>query len=65
MLRPTLPGIIEEGAEAVMGGRKARRFSILGSAGSFSEYVHGRLTDNDVHLPYSLNETMRIRLVAS
>ena len=62
MVRPRCANVMEEAEAAVLGGRKARRFSILGSAGSFSDYVGGRRCDNDVRLPNELDATRRIRL---
>ena len=59
LLRPRLEGVIERGAESVTGGRKARRFSTLGSTWSFSEYVAGRTCDNDVNLPFSSGDARR------
>lgn len=52
MIRPKIDGLIKEGREAVLSGRKARRFETLGSRRSFLEYVAGRSSDNDVVLPY-------------
>lgn len=52
-LRPRLPGVMEQGLEAVLGGRKARRFEMLGTTWKFSEYVAGSADDNDVTLPYT------------
>jgi 3',5'-cyclic AMP phosphodiesterase CpdA len=51
-VRPRLTGVMEEGLQAVLGGRKARRFGKLGAVRSFSDYVGGRATDNDCILPY-------------
>jgi 3',5'-cyclic AMP phosphodiesterase CpdA len=51
-LRPRIPGLMEQGLEAVMGGRKAQRYATLGTARSFDDYVAGRTSDNDAILPY-------------
>lgn len=51
-LRPRIPGVIEAGKEAVMVGRKARRYGTLGSSQSFLQYVEGRPSDNEIVLPY-------------
>ncbi|MBI4818975.1 MAG: metallophosphoesterase [Deltaproteobacteria bacterium] len=52
-LRPRLDRVTEEGLAAVMSGRKARRYSSLGSSRSFLDYVAGSPQDNDVILPFS------------
>jgi 3',5'-cyclic AMP phosphodiesterase CpdA len=49
---PRMPGTVEAGREAVMTGRKAQRFELLGSQRSFLQYVSGRSIDTDVVLPY-------------
>ncbi|MEQ8274771.1 MAG: metallophosphoesterase [Deltaproteobacteria bacterium] len=51
-LIPRIEGLIDEGREAVLHGRKARRFATLGARRSFLQYVEGRQSDNDVILPY-------------
>lgn len=51
-LVPRVPGIVEEGRDAVLYGRKARRYATLGAMGSFLEYVQGAADDNEVLLPY-------------
>lgn len=52
-IRPRAAGILEEGREAVMTGRKAQRYGALGSQRTFLQYVAGRGVDNDVVLPYA------------
>ncbi len=52
-IRPRLPGMHEAAAQAVLGGRKARRFQILGSTGSFVDYVGGRPQDVSALLPHT------------
>ncbi len=52
LLRPELDGLIEEGREAVLTGRKARRFATLGTRRDFLDYIEGQPTDNHVFLPY-------------
>lgn len=49
---PRMPGTIEAGREAVMTGRKAQRFEMLGSQRSFLQYVSGRAVDTEGLLPY-------------
>lgn len=49
---PRLPGVVDEGREAVLYGRKARRYATLGAKRSFLEYVHGGPGDLEVVLPY-------------
>ena len=56
-IRPRCIEVVDQGQRAVQGGRKARRFSTLGSARAFSSYVGGRPEDNDAILPY--NPTLR------
>lgn len=51
-LVPRIPGLVEEGRAAVLTGRKARRYAILGTRRDFLHYVSGRTSDNDVVLPY-------------
>jgi len=51
-IRPRLEGIIDEGLQAVLTGRKARRFETLGASRSFTDYVRGRRGDNEAVLPY-------------
>lgn len=51
-LRPRIEGLIDEGRDAVLLGRKARRFATLGTRRSFLQYVEGRQSDNDILLPY-------------
>lgn len=51
-LVPRLEGLIDEGREAVLHGRKARRFATLGTRRTFLQYVEGRQSDNEVVLPY-------------
>ncbi len=51
-LEPRLAGIIDEGREAVLHGRKARRYATLGTSRTFLQYVEGRHSDNQVILPY-------------
>jgi 3',5'-cyclic AMP phosphodiesterase CpdA len=51
-LRPRIVGLAEESREAVLDGRKARRFATLGAGRSFLEYVEGRAADNAAFLPY-------------
>lgn len=51
-IRPRIEGLLEEGRQAVLFGRKARRFGMLGSNHSFLDYVAGRPQDNDAVLPY-------------
>lgn len=52
MLRPQIPGLLEEGRAAILTGRKAQRYGSLGARRSFLQYVAGRATDNEVVLPY-------------
>lgn len=49
---PRIDGLLEEGREAVLYGRKARRFATLGASGTFLDYVRGGPGDNEVLLPY-------------
>jgi 3',5'-cyclic AMP phosphodiesterase CpdA len=51
-MQPRMPQLLEEAREAVMTGRKAQRFELLGSQRSFLQYVSGRGTDNEALLPY-------------
>jgi 3',5'-cyclic-AMP phosphodiesterase len=51
-LHPRLQGLVDEGREAVLNGRKARRYATLGSSRDFLAYVQGRASDNDIVLPY-------------
>jgi 3',5'-cyclic AMP phosphodiesterase CpdA len=51
-VRPRLAGVLDEGLQAVLGGRKAQRFGKLGSLRTFSDYVTGRASDNETLLPY-------------
>lgn len=51
-ITPRLPGVIEEGQDAVLYGRKARRFATLGAPGDFLEYLRGGAQDANVVLPY-------------
>lgn len=51
-LQPRIPGIVEAGREAVLVGRKARRYATLGSSQTFLQYVEGRPSDNEIILPY-------------
>ena len=37
---------------AVLTGRKARRYAMLGASRDFLQYVSGRGSDNDIVLPY-------------
>ena len=52
-LQPRIEGVLDEAAEAVLGGRKARRFSTLGSTWAFAEYLRGRLCDASAVLPHT------------
>jgi len=49
---PRIPGLVEEGRDAVLYGRKARRYATLGAMGSFLDYVAGGPADTEVVLPY-------------
>ncbi len=49
---PRIEGLVEAGQEAVLYGRKARRFATLGTSGTFLDYVRGAPGDNEVLLPY-------------
>ncbi len=51
-LIPEVPGLLDEGRQAVLTGRKARRYATLGSRRDFLGYVRGRSSDNDIVLPY-------------
>jgi hypothetical protein len=52
-LSPRVPGLLEESREAVLSGRKARRFSLLGAERGFLDYVEGRATDRACFLPHA------------
>lgn len=52
-IHPRLAGVREESLTAVMSGRKAQRYELLGTRRSFTEYVAGRDSDNFAVLPYS------------
>lgn len=49
---PRIEGVLEAGQAAVMTGRKAQRFELLGSQRSFLQYVAGRTVDTEGVLPY-------------
>ena len=49
---PRIPGLVEVGRQAVLQGRKARRYGTLGAATPFLHYVGGQASDNNVVLPY-------------
>jgi len=51
-LVPRIEGLVDEGREAVLTGRKAKRYATLGSSRDFLAYVQGRASDNDIVLPY-------------
>lgn len=51
-IQPRIPRLLEEARDAVMTGRKAQRFELLGSQRTFMQYVSGRAADNDALLPY-------------
>lgn len=51
-LRPRISGLVDEGRDAVLLGRKAERYATLGSTRNFLDYVEGRSSDNEVILPY-------------
>jgi 3',5'-cyclic AMP phosphodiesterase CpdA len=51
-LVPRIDGLLEEGRDAVLYGRKARRYATLGASRTFLEYVQGAPRDNEVVLPY-------------
>jgi 3',5'-cyclic AMP phosphodiesterase CpdA len=51
-IRPTIPGLLDEGARAVVTGGKAALFARFGSASDVLPYVRGRSIDNQVFLPY-------------
>jgi hypothetical protein len=51
-LVPRIDGLVDEGREAVLTGRKAKRYATLGSSRDFLAYVQGRISDNDIVLPY-------------
>jgi len=51
-LVPRIAGLVDEGREAVLYGRKARRYATLGARDSFLEYVHGATSDLQTVLPY-------------
>ncbi len=51
-LAPRIDGLVDESREAVLSGRKARRYATLGSSRDFLAYVQGRASDNDIMLPY-------------
>lgn len=55
-IRPRDPTIVEEGRQAVLLGRKARRFEALGLAPAFLPYLEGEPTDNDVWLHHQRDE---------
>lgn len=50
-LTPRLPGLLEEGAQWVVTGRKSRRYTQLGAEQPFLRYLSGGETDNRVVLP--------------
>lgn len=52
-IHPRLEGVESQSLEAVMSGRKAQRYELLGTQRSFTEYVSGRDSDNFAVLPYS------------
>lgn len=52
VLTPRIAGLREEGLQAVLQGRKARRYATLGTDSPFVEYVEGKPSDNHVVLPY-------------
>jgi 3',5'-cyclic AMP phosphodiesterase CpdA len=51
-IAPRIDGLVEEGRQAVLTGRKARRYAMLGASRDFLQYVEGRTSDNDILLPY-------------
>ena len=58
-VRPSSPSVIEEGRQAVLLGRKARRFAELGISSQFLSYLEGSATDNNVVLPHSKSRSRR------
>lgn len=63
-MTPRIPGLIEEGAAAVLTGRKAQRYGLLNAGRPFLEYLSGREKDNRVFLPYHLPTTEDIPRMA-
>lgn len=63
-LRPRIPGLLEAGREAVLTGRKARRFGQMGAAGTLPEYLAGRPEDNEVFLRHSVPRSRPRRAAA-
>lgn len=51
-LVPRLDGLLDEGAEWVSTGRKARRYATLGAEEPFLRYLSGGTEDNDIVLPF-------------
>ena len=62
-IEPRIDGLMEEGMNAVLGGRKARRFAGLNIEGSFIEYVGGRERDKYARLPYRMKRAERMETV--
>ncbi len=58
-VRPRLAGVLDEGRQAVLLGRKARRFAELGLSSYFLGYLEGTTSDNHVVLPYAKRRTRR------
>lgn len=50
-LLPRLEGLVAQGAEAVITGRKAERYPLLGSRRPFLSYLEGKTQDNRTWLP--------------
>lgn len=50
-LLPRIEGLLKEGAEWIMTGRKARRFAALGDERTFLEYLSGDAQDTHIEIP--------------
>jgi len=53
-LWPRVEGLFEEGAAAVVTGRKAQRYALLNASRGFLDYLAGKDRDNRVFLPYHM-----------
>ena len=58
-VRSRVDGVIEEGRQAVLQGRKALRFAEIGASDAFLTYLEGTVDDNDVRLPYVRERRVR------